>query len=251
MQRRNIDLAAVGALALLAAVLVLAGVGQSEVRLAVGLPLVLLLPGYALVGALVIGELGLMERLLLSIGTSIGLAVLGGFLLNLTPWGITPSSWAVLLGGMTIPCCVLAARRRRTASGHGAATLLALPWQQALTFGLAAVVLVGAIGLARGGALAQPTPGFTQFWLLPGVAQGGVQVGIHNQEAQAMTYTLEIAANDQALNALPSVTIASGETWQTTISLPAEQRVGTVEARLYRANDRTQVYRRAAIPIGQ
>ena len=251
MQSRNIDLAAVGGLALFAAIVTLFGNGTSAIQLGLGVLLILVLPGYALVAGLVRGELGLIERLMLSVGASIGLAVLGGFVLNITPWGITPRSWALLLGGLTLLCCAVAAIRRRGARPAVAvAQQLALPLPQALMFGLAALVLVGAIGLARGGALQQPTASFSQFWLLPASAPRSYQVGIHNQEGVATTYTLHLTINNQPFSTLPPVTLEPGANWQTDVALPANQSIGTLEAQLFRANDQTQVYRHAAVQFG-
>ncbi|NJM39698.1 MAG: DUF1616 domain-containing protein, partial [Anaerolineae bacterium] len=50
-------------------------------------------------------------RLMLSIGISFIITVLGAFLLNFTPGGIGNASWAILLGGITLVGCLLAYMR--------------------------------------------------------------------------------------------------------------------------------------------
>ncbi|MFH1485465.1 MAG: DUF1616 domain-containing protein, partial [Chloroflexota bacterium] len=59
-------------------------------RIALGLLLVLFLPGYSLIAALFPrkGDLSSMERVALSFGLSIVVVPLIGFMLNYTPWGI-------------------------------------------------------------------------------------------------------------------------------------------------------------------
>lgn len=63
---------------------------QSAVRVVLALPVLLFLPGYALVSALFPkeGEIDLLERLALSVGLSIAIVPLIGLGLNYTPFGI-------------------------------------------------------------------------------------------------------------------------------------------------------------------
>ena len=60
------------------------------IRIILGLPLVLFLPGYALIAALFIGEDDLdgIERIALSFGLSIAITHLFGLALKYTPFGI-------------------------------------------------------------------------------------------------------------------------------------------------------------------
>jgi uncharacterized membrane protein len=62
----------------------------NPVRVALALPVILFIPGYCLIAALFPkeGEIGLVERIMLSIGCSIAIVPLIGFGLNYTPWGI-------------------------------------------------------------------------------------------------------------------------------------------------------------------
>jgi len=77
------------------------------------LPFLLVLPGYALTAALFPNQIGLAERLLLTLALSISVTVVSGLLLNLTAWGLQGTTWIVWLGGITIAASMLALARRQ------------------------------------------------------------------------------------------------------------------------------------------
>jgi uncharacterized membrane protein len=85
------DLLLVAGLVILTDVFVLVPVlNGSLIRTALGLPLLLFLPGYSLVAMLFPGKSGLegMERIALSVAMSVSVVPLIGLALNYTPWGI-------------------------------------------------------------------------------------------------------------------------------------------------------------------
>ena len=63
---------------------------ETPVRIVLAIPFVLFIPGYCLIAALFPkdGDIGLIERIMLSIGLSIAVVPLIGLGLNFTPWGI-------------------------------------------------------------------------------------------------------------------------------------------------------------------
>ena len=63
---------------------------ESPVRIVLTLPVILFIPGYCLIAVLFPKkeDIGLVERIMLSIGFSIAIVPLIGFGLNFTPWGI-------------------------------------------------------------------------------------------------------------------------------------------------------------------
>ena len=63
---------------------------ETPIRIVLALPIVLFIPGYCLIAALFPkeGDLGLIERIMLSIGVSIAVVPLIGLGLNFTQWGI-------------------------------------------------------------------------------------------------------------------------------------------------------------------
>src|SRR6266852_7191599 len=78
------------------------------------LPLVLVLPGYALMASVFPRRsLGAVECLVFSLGLSLVIVVLGGLVLNWTPFGLRASSWSLLLGSITLGACAVALARRR------------------------------------------------------------------------------------------------------------------------------------------
>ncbi|HII93394.1 MAG TPA: DUF1616 domain-containing protein [Methanosarcina sp.] len=85
------DLLLVAGLVILMDIFVLIPVlSGSIIRTALGLPLILFLPGYALIAMLFPEKSGLegMERIALSVAMSVSVVPLIGFALNYTPWGI-------------------------------------------------------------------------------------------------------------------------------------------------------------------
>lgn len=195
--RRSVDLAVVVALALLAIVAALTLAEGSPLRVALGLPFLLLAPGYALLAALfpeghavtrvakgedgetteeVTRGLEPLERFALSLGLSIAVTPLLGLALNFTPWGIRLVPILLAVGGFVVAASLAAAwRRARLAEDErpvfaieadvGAWRTLA-PLDKALTVALALSVLAAGGALAY--VLATPREGeaFTEFYIL-------------------------------------------------------------------------------------
>ena len=147
------DLSAVVAVVLLLALAVfLPGVRETPLRIVLGLPFVLFVPGYAFIAALFPeaggestqdadaasdeefdgaldavaeeGESGRrsaglesggitgLERVALSFGTSIAIVPLIGLVLNFTPWGIRLAPIVIAVGGFSVVAAWIAAARR-------------------------------------------------------------------------------------------------------------------------------------------
>src|SRR5947209_13497361 len=121
------------------------------------LPLVLLLPGYALTSALLPRQtLGIAERLLLSLGLSLTIVILGGLVLNQTPFGLAKSSWAVLLTGITLSACIVAFIRRQgetiSTAGWIGVGGIGLTSRQGLLLSMAGFIVCAAIAMSIVGA---------------------------------------------------------------------------------------------------
>ncbi|MDZ4721515.1 MAG: DUF1616 domain-containing protein [Roseiflexaceae bacterium] len=211
------------------------------IGLILGLPLALILPGYVLMAAgSPSGAIGALERLLFSLGASIALSIIGGFLLNLTPWGLRPGSWALLLGSVTLLACGIAFLRRQTLAPSSIGPRIRLRLVDLVLFGCAALITGGALVVATTSAASPPADGFTQLWMLP--VDDGVQIGIHNLEAQPMQYRLELAVAGQVVRHWQRVDLQNDGRWAEHESLKLGAGVN-VEARLYRADDPAHVYR--------
>lgn len=253
MSRRLIHLAIAGAL--MALVLDVAVVEPSVpfVGMVVGLALVLVLPGYAMVAAIFPDRAPEMpQRLLIIVGLSIAVTILGGYTLNLTPWGLRPESWAVLLGGVTLAALAVAALRRR---GHPTAGVwqpssMHLGTRQWLLLGLAALNVTGAVVVAQVGAEKAPHTQFTQLWISEGEQQGTrvAHIGVSNQEQTALEYRLTVDVGATRITEWPSFTLGPGEKWEAAASLPAAQTTNqTVYATLYRQDHPAAIYRQVTL----
>ena len=195
LRRVPADIAAVGVLTLLTvAVVFLPVVRDTPLRIVVGLPFVLFVPGYALVAALFpergtdptddatdgSGITGL-ERVALSFGVSIAVVPLVGLVLNFTPFGIRLVPIVVTLTVLVLALAAVATRRRLALPAEDRFTV---PWRAWLragrselfepetrTDGALNVLLVVSLVLAVssvGYAVAVPKQGesFTEFYLL-------------------------------------------------------------------------------------
>jgi uncharacterized membrane protein len=250
VNHRHPDLVVVATIALVA-LLVPAITGAPTLQ-ALALPLVLALPGYALTAALFPRRaVGGAELLLLSLAFSLAIAALGGFVLHLTPWGLRAGSWLALLVGITLGGTLLALLRRRHNAESTAWRAPAWPqWHKALTLALTALVLVGALSMARDGALRQQQgERFTQLWMLPAENTGArtLRIGIRNMEQQGMRYRLQLVAAGEVLHEWNPVTLAAGEQWATTAELATPPAGQVLEARLYRIDGGESAYRRVVL----
>lgn len=86
----------------------------SFLRVLFGIPVVLFVPGYALIAALFPGakDIDGIERVALSFGLSIAIVPLTGLALNYTPWGIRLDPIVITLAILTISLCLIAQYRR-------------------------------------------------------------------------------------------------------------------------------------------
>jgi uncharacterized membrane protein len=206
VRRLPADIAAVFGFVLLTNLAVLAPVvRETPLRVVLGLPFVLFVPGYAFIAALfpeageapttddesssgsdgtsVTGDRGIdgIERVALSFGLSIAVVPLIGLVLNFTPWGIRLVPIMVAVSGFTIVCGAVAARRRWQLPPE---ERFGVPYREWLTAGRSElleptsradaalnVLLVASIILAVasvGYAVAVPKQGetFTEFYIL-------------------------------------------------------------------------------------
>jgi uncharacterized membrane protein len=224
------------------------------------LPLVLLLPGYALTTALFPGRMfGVAQRLIFSLALSLTIAILGGLMLNLMPSGLQAGSWAALLGGITLSACAVALVRRRgqdiSTSASLRAGFIGLNFRHGLLLGLSALIVCGAVAVSIIGAEHQPSPGFTQLWILPGGganSKNTVSLGVNNMESTTMEYRLAVNVDGKVVKEWPSIDLNPNEKWEATLSLPQTGHAGNarIEADLYRADAPTTIYRHVVLWLG-
>jgi uncharacterized membrane protein len=254
-------------------------INETIIRSALGLAMVLFVPGYSLIAALFPDKKDIdgIERAALSFGLSIAVTPLIGLGLNYTPWGIRLDPIVVCLTIFTLACVLVANKRRhdlpkeerfsvdfagiyKELKGElfgGDQTRL----DKALTVILIASILLSIVTLAYVVIVPKQGEKFTEFYILgqdgkadkyPAQFSLGdskpVIVGVVNHEYRNVTYDLLVALNDTAnVTYLDSeqLTLADNQTWEKTISLKPD-RAGTnmkMEFLLYADGNMTAPYR--------
>jgi uncharacterized membrane protein len=203
------------------------------------------LPGYVLTAALFPNqEISRLERLLYSVGLSLAVTIIGGLALNFTPWGLRLSAWGVLLPLVTLIGSLAALLRRRKApASKPAAVHFRLTLHQGLMFGLAGLVGVAAIGLARLPSLPFDSQGYTSLWMLQGQQSQSntLVIGIHSQEFAPTQYRLVVTLDGKPFLDWRDIQLDPGQQWQRTVPMPTDP--GPMEAILYREDNPNTVYR--------
>ena len=255
MARRNLDLWAIVAVAGAGLALQWLAVVPG-LRAAGGLALAVVCPGLALTAALFPGRLlAWPERVLFSLGLSLAAAILGAVLLNGTIWGLTTGVWAALFAGVTLAASLVAAWRRGAQPAQAEADPGArwpgpgLGWRPALLLGLAAILSVTALTLARTPPPAIDVLGYTLLWATPAgdASAPGINVGISSSELTTTHYRLTVTFDSRRFLDMPDITLDPGGKWERLIAVPAGQPGGLAEAVLYRLDAPTVVYRRVTL----
>ena len=189
-------------------------------RIIIGIPFIILFPGYALVATLFPEKKSLesIERIALSLGLSIAVVPLIGFGLNYTPFGIRldPILWSLILFNVVLsilgiwrrsissepflpfdPFAMIGASKERY---QGSAKQ-----DKVLTIVLVLAILSSVIALTYVVAVPKEGEHFTEFYILgPGGKATGyphnltvnqpalVYLGIANHEYRAVNYTVEV-----------------------------------------------------------
>jgi uncharacterized membrane protein len=195
--------------------------------------------------------LGVPKRLIFGLGWSLAVAVLGGIVLNWTPWGLQRSSWSVFLSGITLGASAVAlVRRLRYPAVNRNPTRIGIDLPQGLLVGLAVLVVVAALAVAYLGAVLQPRVGFTQLWMLPTdeTEWEAVQLGVRNMDSTTMQYSLQVEIAGDVVREWPTIELAPGGQWEAVVTLPEDQLGSSpVEAVLYRVDSPRTVYRHVTL----
>ncbi len=255
------------------------GLSDTVLRNILGLPLVLFLPGYALIAALFPAKSDLdgIERTALSFGLSIAVVPLIGLGLNYTPWGIRLLPILISLSIFTFAMCGLAYLRRAKLPEADAfevpfrkmalelkAEILDKPesgLDKTLTIILVLSILLSVATLFY--VVVTPKEGehFTEFYLLgpEGMADnyptnytlgesGTVIVGVVNHEYRPVNYTMEVRLENRSLplpEDMQQVTLAYNETWEKPLTLtpPVAGKDMKLDFLLFNETDKNTPYR--------
>lgn len=251
---------------------------ETIIRSALGLVMVLFVPGYALIAALFPNKKDIdgIERAALSFGLSIAVAPLIGLGLNYTPWGIRLDPIVVCLTVFTLACSLVANKRRhelnaeerfsidfekayKDVKGEIFADKTSL--DKVLTVILVISIVLSICMVAYVIMVPKQGEKFTEFYILgPGGKadnyptryalgdQKPVIVGVVNHEYRNITYDLVVALNDSVtVSKLYSeqLTLEDNKTWEKKIDLKPD-RAGTnmkMEFLLYADGNMTAPYR--------
>ena len=224
------------------------------------IPLVLILPGYTLTQALLrkraADQPGAVDSIAFSLGLSLVIDVVVGFLLNLTPLGLQWQSWSFSLGLLTALFAAMAALLRQKLPGRiGAYTSgrdLSRPYKEGALLGAALVVVALAFWLSMMRP-AQPQPSFTQFWMIPSTSTNSgcaVRIGVQSFEAGTVRYHIQVTSDGVQVTSWPSIRLATQQEWdQMVLLLPASGSSVFVDARLYRLDAPGTIYREVHVSL--
>lgn len=241
----TLDLLAVIVVGELATIALFAAPHATALRAALGLPFLIVGPGYALMSALYAREPPEPAmRVLLTIALSIVVIILVGLALNAARIALTGRALVVALLVVTAGACFVAAARRPETADPGSmspARALRSPWLWSTSVLLAVFVALLV-------ALARPLPdttyaGYTQ---LSGLRAGtNVSVAVKSAQHARTRYRLDVRAASGRVVAR-SFALAPGQQWARVIHIgrPPEQ---TVHIRLYRTAAPTTVYREVTL----
>ncbi len=235
---------------------------SGALRIILGLPIVLFIPGYILLSALFPnrGSLSGIERITFSIGLSIAVAVIIGVILNFTPWGIT--IYPLLISfTIFIVVIVFVAWYRSLQSYEELSITVNINlsrWQEmtgldkilSLSLVIAVMIALGSISYVI--AVPKHEQLFTEFYILSleGKAEdypkhvvlgepAEINIGIVNHEDIVTSYLVDIRINGIENSQVSTEELANGEKWEEIVSfIPQSSGAGQkVEFWLYRTGE--------------
>lgn len=188
-------------------------------RVALGIPLVLLAPGFVFARALFRPERSSWERwLLLTLGTSLAIDVCVGLVLNLFAPGLQATSWMIALAVVTVAGDLVSQALGRPMP---LVRIRPMRWSWPLAAGMAVLLGLASAGyaLSRHSFVTQRYPGFTQLWLLP-EGHGRYQLGVADHEHQLARYSLSLAVVGKRRQTFDLGAVRPGTTWSQTVTIP-------------------------------
>lgn len=188
------------AIAVAATIAAVAAPAQAWLRLPLGLPLVVLLPGYGLLRALHpdAGRDAVM-RFTISVAASISLVVFLGLAMHAVGIRIATASWTIALATLTVGADYAALVRLRPAAQ--APVTPGVPTPLAAAGVLAAFVLAGSVALSVPYSFAPASGEIVQLWAMPGDAMRPheITVGVRNDLSRTHYFRLIVTHADQLI----------------------------------------------------
>lgn len=218
-------------------ILIIVFLPNNILRIILGLPFVLFVPGYTLIAALYHrkSDLDGIQRLALSLGLSIAVVPLIGLILNYT-WGITTNSILVSITVFVVIMSVIAwFNLRRFPDGEQVViTIPRFSWKERSQLEkilsiILVFVILGTIGVVVY-TIAVPKTGerFTEFYVLNSEGKasdystelnlgdtGNVTLGIANREQQDVSYKIEIKIDGVPVSTIGPIVLKNDEKYET------------------------------------
>lgn len=201
-------------------------------RIILGIPIAIFLPGYAFLEALFPKKMQIsgIERVIWSFILSLAIVPLIALILNFTPLGVRLEPVLYATSGFIVFASIIAwLRRRRLPIEERFKIELKLTrpvWNRQTTIGsvVLMVIILGAIGiLAYFASHPQPADAYTEFYLLPvtgenfsylGTLQTGqvaeVDVEIVSHELTTTDYQIDVLLNDNSYKELDEISLQPG-----------------------------------------
>jgi uncharacterized membrane protein len=246
------DLAAVVIAAALCALIAVA-VPVEAIRVIAAVPLLFLLPGFALTEAAFADRPPSWPmRPTLTVALSLSVLAIGAVVLQVLPGRFGEASWAVWAVLVTLGAALVAGYRRHSPNASAARgrrrprPLPHVPLPQAAMLALAALALAATVVLASTVFSAQNAIGYTRLWMLPsqaGARVPHVTIGVENVEHDATVYRLVLDVG--GVRSLRRMHLEPGHSriWRFRTPRRDAGRRTKVRARLYTARNPYKVYR--------
>jgi uncharacterized membrane protein len=255
MERKNIDLIIIVFIAVMNIVLALLPFHLPLAGSILALPLVFVLPGYILTEMLFQKRVqDIVHRILFSLGLSLAIDILAGFLLNVFPTGLRGIPWALLLGLFTILFSLWVAylRRKTVLTSSNLKRVKVSPFEL-LLIGLSLIGITFSISYSAASVIQEPHQYFTQLWMLPSAQPGNscaMSIGIKSFESASTTYKLVMTVNNVPAHTWSPITLLPAQQWnQLVLTVPKTGENTYVEAKLYRGDEPNVVYRDVHLTI--
>jgi uncharacterized membrane protein len=219
------------------------------------LPLVFLLPGYTLIEAFFYKvSINYTYLLALSIGLSLIIDILSGFILNMFPVGLRAMSWVIFLGVLIVVLSLLVALHRRGYSKVELSfTWFRLAIYEYLLIGLSIVIVILSIQYSVITVKQQPHLAFTQLWMLPSTPVDRictVRLGVQNFEETSMKYRITMTANGVQVNTWALVVLTPQEKWDRSVTIPSTSTNSIyIEAKVYKSDESAVIYREVHLTL--
>jgi hypothetical protein len=222
--------------------------GLSSIAL---VPLVLLLPGYAISVAMFgPGAITRGERLVYTLSLSVAVAALGGLVWQLL-FGLDTFAWTFLVVATVLVAAAIARRRPTSRSSQAAKRPPRLPRvgaPTALAMLAALVLAIVAINTATDGLREQRAEShFSSLWIVPqGPGGDSVEIGVWNHQGAVYTYRLIVERAGTALWGWEG-RLGSQKRRQVTLSPAQIPGSGLLQVSLYKSG---VLYRRTELQTG-